>query len=53
MKQDEGICTDSIHTEHNGKPCACVNCYPIGFCANHPCEMCEGPVKERCKLGED
>lgn len=33
--------------------CACINCYPEGFCVEDPCLVCEGPIKEKCDPPEE
>ena len=28
--------------------CACLECRRISYCLDDPCEVCDGPVSERC-----
>ena len=49
------ICRNQNHPECNGEYCACVACVmweEWGFCVEHPCEFCEGPVVIRCQPEE-
>lgn len=44
-------CKNPDHQEYNGEYCACVGCVmwdEWGFCIEHPCDFCEGPVDIRC-----
>lgn len=34
------------YPEYRGQICFCVNCRPIGVCAEVPCSVCDGPVQD-------
>jgi len=39
----------STYCEQFDTNCACLNCHPVGFCVEDPCDNCDGPTANMCE----
>jgi hypothetical protein len=41
-------CNNPDYPEFHEMDCACMDCHPLWYCVDDPCQYCEGPVPEYC-----
>lgn len=44
LPEDRSNFCDQFNTN-----CACLNCQPIGYCVEDPCDNCDGPTANMCE----